>query len=211
MAVTLEQLCAGLTGVELQGDPGTTITTITSDSRRAGPDTLFVAVPGTEVDGHDFVDRALAAGCRALAVQKDQAGDLGRQLEAANAAWLSADRTRPLPALLSRRLQGEPDRKLWTAGVTGTNGKTTVSFLMREMLARLQGPCGLVGTIAYHDGRVGEPAPLTTPGGPVFYTWLGRMVANGCRSSFGTSIASNANPSPPRSARMRSRANSRRN
>jgi UDP-N-acetylmuramoyl-L-alanyl-D-glutamate--2,6-diaminopimelate ligase len=66
--------------------------------------------------------------------------------------------------------------------VTGTNGKTTVSFLMREMLNRIHGPCGLLGTIAYDDGRVRESASLTTPPGDVFYRWLDRMVKGGCRS-----------------------------
>ena len=180
--MTIGRLCSGLPGIEITGDTETGITKITADSRLTGPDVLFVAVPGTGRDGHAYVDEVLATGCRALVLQKDRVDQAEYIPTNFNGAVVLADRTRPLPAVLGRRLNGDPDRKLWTAGVTGTNGKTTVSFLMREMLNRLHGPCGLLGTIAYEDGRTSETAPLTTPPGDVFYGWLGRMVANGCRS-----------------------------
>ncbi len=182
MAVTLGNLCAGIPGLDPSGDTDPAIAGITSDSRQGGPGILFVAVAGTGSDGHDFVPQAVAAGCPALILQKDRVGQAQDHLAGFAGPIFLADRTRPLPALLGRRLHGEPDRRLVTTAVTGTNGKTTVSFLMREMLAQLMGPCGLMGTIAYEDGRTSEPAPLTTPGGPVFYEWLGRMVDNGCRS-----------------------------
>ena len=182
MAVTIGRLCSGLPGLELTGNPETSIAKITSDSRQTGPDVLFVAVRGTGRDGHAYVGDALANGCRALVLQKDRVDQSVTPPSDFAGAVILADRTRPLPALLSRRLNGHPDRDLWTAAVTGTNGKTTVSFLMREMLNRLHGPCGLLGTISYEDGRVREPAPLTTPPGEVFYGWLRRMVEGGCRS-----------------------------
>jgi UDP-N-acetylmuramoyl-L-alanyl-D-glutamate--2,6-diaminopimelate ligase len=180
--MTVGRLCSGLPGLEPAGNLETCISRITTDSRSAGPDVLFVAVPGTGADGHDFVPDALASGCRALVLQKDRLDRAADLLADFTGAVVVAERTRPLPALLGRGLHSHPDRDLWTAAVTGTNGKTTVSYLMREMLARLHGPCGLLGTIAYDDGRSHEPAPLTTPGGEVFFAWLGRMVTNGCRS-----------------------------
>ena len=182
MALTVGRLCSDLPGLHLTGNPAITISRITTDSRQAGPDVLFVANPGTDRDGHEYISDALAKGCKGLVLQKDrveQVSPIPRDFEG---AVVLADRTRPLSALLARRLYGDPDRDLLTAAVTGTNGKTTVSFLMREMLNRIHGPCGLLGTIAYEDGRVSEPAPLTTPGGDVFYSWLGRMVEVGCRS-----------------------------
>lgn len=182
MAMTVGRLCSGLPGLVPAGNLETRISEITTDSRSAGPDVLFVAVPGTGADGHDFVPDALASGCRALVLQKDHLDRTGTQLADFTGAVVVAERTRPLPALLARSLHDHPDRNLWTAAVTGTNGKTTVSYLMREMLARLHGPCGLLGTIAYDDGRTRVPAPLTTPGGEVFFAWLGRMVTHGCRS-----------------------------
>jgi UDP-N-acetylmuramoyl-L-alanyl-D-glutamate--2,6-diaminopimelate ligase len=180
--VTVGQLCSGLSGLKVAGDSKRVISRITVDSRQAGTDTLFVAVPGTSGDGHDYLDKALALGAGAVAIQEDRFNQVSHLLEGYTGVVLRVDKTRPLPALLGRRLNGNPDASLLTAAVTGTNGKTTVSFLMREMLNRLHGPCGLMGTIAYDDGKTSVPAPLTTPDGTVFYAWLGRMVENGCRS-----------------------------
>jgi UDP-N-acetylmuramoyl-L-alanyl-D-glutamate--2,6-diaminopimelate ligase len=182
VALTIGSLCSGLPGVELTGNAETTITQITADSRLTGPDVLFVAVPGTGRDGHAFIDDVLATGCRSLVLQKDRVEQGSLVPDGFSGTVVLADRTRPMPALLGRRLNGDPDRNLLTAGVTGTNGKTTVSFLIREMLNCLHGPCGLLGTITYEDGKTRETAPLTTPPGDVFYGWLGRMVANGCQS-----------------------------
>ena len=182
MALSVGSLCSGLPGLELTGNSDTSITRITADSRLTGPEVLFVAVPGTGRDGHAYIDGVLANGCRALVLQRDRVDQAALVPADFNGTVVLADRTRPLPALLGRRLNGDPDMALWTAGVTGTNGKTTVSFLIREMLNRLHGPCGILGTITYEDGRTGETAPLTTPPGDVFYGWLGRMVANECRS-----------------------------
>jgi UDP-N-acetylmuramoyl-L-alanyl-D-glutamate--2,6-diaminopimelate ligase len=182
VALTIGRICAGLSGLEPTGNLETSITKITTDSRLTGPGVLFVAVPGSAADGHAYVADVLASGCQALVLQNDRLEGTGFPFEDFEGAVVLADRTRPVQALLGQRLNGIPDRKLWTAAVTGTNGKTTVSFLMREMLNRLHGPCGLMGTITYDDGTERVPAPLTTPPGDVFYDWLGRMVKGGCRS-----------------------------
>ena len=176
MALTLAQLADGLPGVALQGDGTIAIERVTADSRQAAPGVLFIAVRGSGGDGHAYVAAALAAGSPAVAVM---AAHADQSLPAAPARLVAAD-TRALPSLLARRLHGEPDRDLVAVGVTGTNGKTTVSFLLRALLAETAGPCGLLGTIRYEDGRACEPAPLTTPGGPVFWQWLGRMRDHGC-------------------------------
>lgn len=179
----LGTLLRALPASDVTGDTTLSISSVTADSRQAGPGSLFVAVKGTGGDGHRFIGQALAAGCRAV-VHQDPLSD---HLEAAQLSGLAAairlENTRPAPALLARELAGRPDIHLTCAGVTGTNGKTTVAFLLQEMLARLEGPCGLLGTIHYDDGQVRQKAPLTTPGGPVFYHWLGRMVDRGCRSA----------------------------
>jgi len=177
MATALAHLVSALPGVALTGDPSLLISAVTADSRQAGPGVLFVAVRGTSGDGHRYVRQAAGAGSPAVVVEAGFAGELP-----AGTAIVRCDETRSAPALVARVLRGAPDRKLWTAAVTGTNGKTTTAFLIQEMLRALHGPCGLLGTICYDDGRDVVPAPLTTPGGPVFYENLGRMVANGCRS-----------------------------
>jgi len=177
MTKTLGTLVAAIAGGALAGDPSLLVSQVTTDSRMAAPDVVFVAVRGTTTDGHRFVDQALAGGAAAVVVEDTFDGDL-----APDVTVFRCPDTRAVPALMARALHGQPDRELWTAAVTGTNGKTTTSFLLQEMLRRLHGPCGLLGTILYDDGQQNVPAPLTTPGGPVFYETLGRMVSNGCRS-----------------------------
>lgn len=177
MTHALQHLISQIPGVALTGDPSLAIGQVSADSRQAGPGVLFVAVRGTDSDGHRFITQAIAAGAEAVVVAADYAGEIP-----AGTTVVRCENTRAVPALVARRLHGEPDESLWTVAVTGTNGKTTTAFLLQEMLSKLRGPCGLLGTICYDDGRTVEPAALTTPGGPVFYETLGRMVANGCRS-----------------------------
>lgn len=177
MALTLSQLQALLPGTTLAGDGETVIDRVTVDSRQAVPGTLFVAVRGTHRDGHDFLAAACGAGATALAVAVDHAaGGTG------GLPVLTAADTRDLPARVARLLAGSPDRFMKTAAVTGTNGKTTVSFLLQTLLRTLEGSCGLLGTIRYDDGERCETAPLTTPDGPTLYSWLGRMHEGGCRA-----------------------------
>lgn len=174
MALTLKQLIDSLEGITGSGDLQIPITRITADSRQADAETLFIAVRGTSGDGHQYLDQVADSGCRAVVVEEYS----GTRFEAV----ITAQETRRLPALLARKLHDNPDEYLMTAGVTGTNGKTTVSFLLRQMLGHLNGPCGLLGTICYDDGHQSIPAPLTTPGGPVFYQWLHQMRQANCQS-----------------------------
>ncbi len=183
MELTLAALCRDVPGLDAAGTAGPAgfaqapVSRVTADSREAGPGVLFVAVRGASGDGHAYAAAALAAGCPAVVVEDPSAVP-----DAPAGSVLVARDTRPLPALLARRLAGEPDLLLRTAAVTGSNGKTTTAFLLRALLGELSGRCGLVGTIEYDDGHERRPAPLTTPGGPVLFDLLARMVANGCRA-----------------------------
>ncbi len=175
-------LVDGLPDAVITGDLSVEISRVEADSRLAGPGVLFVAVKGSGGDGHGFLKQAIAQGCVAVVHQQP----LDQYLTPSEISKLEASAqlpsTRSAPALLARELMQRPDEKLITAAVTGTNGKTTVAFLLQEMLSRLQGPCGMLGTICYDDGKESVPAPLTTPGGPVFFRWLQRMVTSGCQS-----------------------------
>ncbi len=182
MVKTFAELMAGLPDAHCLGSADVGISEVTSDSRTAGPGSVFVAVKGTGGDGHHFLTKAIAQGCVAVVHQEALDEYLSESEISRLGASLRVSNTRPLPALLARELYDRPDLKLLTAAVTGTNGKTTVSFLLREMLNRLQGPCGLLGTICYDDGVRSVPAPLTTPGGPDFFHWLQQMATQGCGS-----------------------------
>ena len=142
---------------------------VTSDSRHISRGCLFAAFPGKKTDGRDFVPEALRSGAAAILTHRSLAG-------------------LPVPQCIvpdARRAYGEvchalhfnPSLSLGMVGVTGTNGKTTTTWLVRALLQQLARTCGLLGTIEYHNGHDSQPANLTTPGAPTLAQWLGSMVA----------------------------------
>jgi len=169
---TLADIRALFPELKLEGEPAVEVTRVSVDSRDAGPGTLFVAVRGHAADGHAYVADAVAAGCTAVLVAREHAAPL-------DAPALRAADTRAWPARLSRVLEEQPDEALRTVGVTGTNGKTTTAFLLRDLLAGAAGGCGLLGTIRYETGARSVPAPLTTPDGPTLYRLLDEMRDHG--------------------------------
>ncbi len=132
------------------------VTAVTLDSREVRPGGVFVAAAGTHRDGHAFVREALARGAAALALERPVPEAAGRL------AILVPDGRRAAGCLASR-LHGDPTARLAVTGITGTNGKTTTAFFLREMLAAAGEPAALLGTIVYDTGRRTVPAPLTTP------------------------------------------------
>jgi len=183
VTLTLGQLCAPWPDLVVEAGSGLPIESVIADSRQARPGALFVAARGSGADGHDFCAQAVAGGCSAVALL---AAERGRLPEAgrpgAPAGLIVAGETVGLAGLLARELHVRPDERLVVAAVTGTNGKTTVAFLVRQMLSTLVGRCGLIGTIYYANGRDQRPAALTTPGGPQLYGLLAEMVDNECRA-----------------------------
>jgi UDP-N-acetylmuramoyl-L-alanyl-D-glutamate--2,6-diaminopimelate ligase len=139
---------------ELRGDPSTDITTLAYDSRRAGPGTLFVCVPGATADGHDFAPQVVEAGASALVVERP----LGLGVPE-----LQVPDARAAMAPLAARLNGEPTAELRVAGITGTNGKTTTAFLLREVLEASGIPTGLLGTVKQVVGGAESEVVRTTP------------------------------------------------
>jgi UDP-N-acetylmuramoyl-L-alanyl-D-glutamate--2,6-diaminopimelate ligase len=145
--------------------PDAEVTDVTCDSREVGPGWAFAALRGERKDGAEFVPEALAAGAAAILLDRDLALPAGVPF-----ARLGAGR-RTLAAL-ARKLYGEPDLALALIGVTGTNGKTTTTTLIHQLL-RLSGRgCGMLGSVVNAAGGRAEPALLTTPESPVFWRWL---------------------------------------
>ena len=167
--VTLGELAA-LAGGRVLGDPGTPLTDLTHDSRAVGPGALFVAVRGFTVDGHRFVPAARAAGAAAVCVEEDP-GD-------ALPALVVAD-TRAALGPLAARVHGEPSRHLRLVGVTGTNGKTTVTHLLESIATAAGLVAALVGTVGARIAGRPEAVLRTTPEAADFQRLLARMVAGG--------------------------------
>ncbi len=179
MALTMAEILRSSPDLKIEGDAGVRIAKVTDDSRRCGPGALFVAVAGADVDGHRFLPAAIESGCSAVVLQADRIDALPDPCPVPFAVAVS---TRPLPGRLARECAGRPDLSLVSAGITGTNGKTTTAYLMRGMLDAAVGRCGLLGTIIYDTGRSIRPAPLTTPGGVELFGLLGEMKDAGCRA-----------------------------
>src|SRR3954452_12898323 len=150
----LADLAAAVPVRSIRGDPAVEVKALAYDSRKAGPGTLFFCVRGEKVDGHEFGPAAGAAGAAGLVGE--------RELELEVAQVVVAD-ARAAMAPLAARFWGEPTRDLRTVGVTGTNGKTTTAFLVREILEAGRIPCGLHGTVKQVVGGVEEEAERTTP------------------------------------------------
>ena len=144
---------------------------VADDSRRAGPGDLFVAVKGLTVDGHDYAPMAVAQGAMAVVA--------ARHLELGVPCIVVADTPRAL-ALSAARMMGEPASCMTLIGITGTNGKTTTTYLMESILAAAGRRPGVVSTVGYRYGGVEEPAPFTTPMPLELHKVLHRMVDARC-------------------------------
>jgi UDP-N-acetylmuramoyl-L-alanyl-D-glutamate--2,6-diaminopimelate ligase len=165
-ALRLSEIAARLTGgVRVVGaDP--LITGVTHDSRAVGPGDLFVAIPGAVADGHDYVERALASGAAAVAVERDVDCPSRIVVPDARAAlpWLAA------------AAYGDPSHHLPVVGVTGTNGKTTVTHLLEQIVIASGRTPGVVGTIGARIGRTEESVARTTPEASDLQRLLAEMV-----------------------------------
>jgi len=151
----LDQLVAELPGTRVVGDPTVEISELAYDSRKVEPGTLFFCVVGEKVDGHGFAPRAVEDGAVALVVE--------RELTELAVAQVVVPDSRAAMAPVAARFWGDPTAKLRVAGVTGTNGKTTTAFLIREVLEAADFDCGLLGTVKQVVGGVEKEVVRTTP------------------------------------------------
>ncbi|HID94554.1 MAG TPA: UDP-N-acetylmuramoyl-L-alanyl-D-glutamate--2,6-diaminopimelate ligase [Candidatus Latescibacteria bacterium] len=167
----LDQLIKVLPDAVVDGDLEVDIRKVRSDSRQVEVGDLFVAIKGYQTDGHRFIDQALARGARAVVLEND------RRLE--GATRIRVPNSRRALATLADRFYGHPSRKLKLVGITGTNGKTTVSHLARKIYESAGISTGLIGTISYHVGSNTLPAIRTTPESIDLHRLLSMMVGSG--------------------------------
>lgn len=163
-------------------DPGwnaVRVCDLTEDSRTVMPGSLFIARPGTQTDGRKYIQQAIASDAAAILTTPDTQppADLG------GAAWLTSENLALTEAMIAERFFGNPSSGLLLAGVTGTNGKTTVSHLIHQMLNRSGIRCGLVGTVMIDDGGTPAKASLTTPPAIELSLTFSRMLEHGCRAA----------------------------
>ncbi len=188
MSITAIELFSVLPGSpRVEGDRSISLSMVTDDSRRACPGACYIAVRGSRMDGHDFIGRAAEAGAVAIVAETPRPQDEW----AKNLLWVQVNDTHESAGLLLSAWYGFPARDMIGVGVTGTNGKTTVSYLLQSILRDTWGKAGLIGTVHYDDGRRRCPSLNTTPGAADLQRMLRDMADNRCRA-FSMEISSHA-------------------
>jgi len=172
MEKSLEQLIALLPNAAVYGDVNKPITSLTYDSRQAKPGTLFVCLSGAKVDGHDYILQAHNSGAVAVLVEKDVTVP-------ANVTIIRVPSTRVAMQTIAPYFFDYPARKLRMIGVTGTNGKTTTTYLIRSILKHAGYQVGIIGTIQTVIGERSLPVKNTTPDVIELQATLAEMVKNG--------------------------------
>ena len=159
-----------------QGSLEVSVSAVTDDSRHVRPGTVFVAVKGEREDGHAYLGRAVEAGAVALIVQD------GSRLPSVTIPAVAIRNTRQELGALTSRVLGDPSGRLRMIGVTGTNGKTTTTYLAKAVLEAAGKRVGLIGTVSYHIGSERIEASHTTPGAVDLQHLLDRMERAGLDS-----------------------------
>ena len=159
----------------INGDLDTEITGIAYDSRKVKPGFAFVALRGQTVDGHDFIEKAVESGAAAIIAEAPGS-------YATTIPWVHVPDSRVALSLTAAAFHGFPAKDLAITGITGTNGKTTIGFLVHHLLNQAQMRCGLLGTVHYDLGGELIPATHTTPESLEIQQHLATMRTNGCRA-----------------------------
>lgn len=158
----LKNILVGLEGLKLRGDLELEINGIESNSKEIKSGFLFVAIKGFSVDGHKFIPNAIENGAKAIMVQ--EGCDLKGLKIPNDITIVMAKDTREALAVSSANFYGNPSKKFKLIGVTGTKGKTTTTFMIKEILEKAGKKVGLVGTIAtYINGKLIKESDRTTP------------------------------------------------
>lgn len=170
----LSELISGLQYEILQGNTDKDINDIHNDSRNAGKDDLFFCIPGAVTDGHNYAKDVAKKGAAALIVEKTV--DVPEHVTV-----IKAPSARYAMGIISSRFYGEPSKELTVIGITGTKGKTTITYMIREMLMAAGIDTGLIGTIEIIDGVNHIHAANTTPESILLHKYLRDMADNGMK------------------------------
>jgi UDP-N-acetylmuramoyl-L-alanyl-D-glutamate--2,6-diaminopimelate ligase len=175
--------------VQMFGPMDTEIAGITTDSRAVRDRWCFVATEGEHVDGHRFIQQAIERSAGCIVLQRRQYEETYAGLLTASycqhggVSVLVVEDSRIACAILADRFHRSPASQLFLVGITGTNGKTTTAFLIKQILEAAGYRTGLIGTIEYHIGKTIEPARFTTPPAEELHALFARMTQAGCTAA----------------------------
>lgn len=174
MIVALREILAVLDQPAVEGNLSAVVTGVTHDSRAVKPGWLFVAMPGEKTDGHDFIDEAVAAGAGAVLAQRPRFG----KSEAA-IPWITVPDTRRMLGPVAAVVYGRPTTKMVLVGITGTNGKTSLTYLLEAIIKAAGGSPGVTGTVSHRWANQERAASHTTPEASDLQHMFAQMVQSG--------------------------------
>ena len=160
------------------GDTGVEITGVNIDSRRIEAGHLFVAIPGTQTDGHKYIPKAIELGAAAILCEQMP------EEQTDGVTYVVVESTESTVGMVATQFFGDPSRKLKLVGVTGTNGKTTIATLLYNMFRKFGHKCGLLSTVCNYIEGEPIPADHTTPDPIELNRLLAQMVEAGCEYAF---------------------------
>ncbi|MBQ8655880.1 MAG: UDP-N-acetylmuramoyl-L-alanyl-D-glutamate--2,6-diaminopimelate ligase [Prevotella sp.] len=174
----LNELLRNIKPVSIKGDADIDIKGINIDSRRIEAGHLFVAIKGTQTDGHKYIPKALELGAAAVLCE-----DMPEEA-AEGVTYVQVESTEKAVGPVATLFYGDPSRKLKLIGVTGTNGKTTIATLLYNMFRKFGHKCGLLSTVCNYIEDEALPTDHTTPDPIELNQLLARMVEAGCEYAF---------------------------
>jgi UDP-N-acetylmuramoyl-L-alanyl-D-glutamate--2,6-diaminopimelate ligase len=162
----------------IMGPRDRSIDNLQTDSRLAGPGTLFIALKGTHTDGHQYIPTVIAAGAVAIVCE-----DLPANLQE-DVTYIQVEDSAASAGIIAHNFNGQPSERVKLVGVTGTNGKTTIATLLHKLFSELGYKCGLLSTVQNHIGDRIVPATHTTPDALHLNALLKEMADAGCTHVF---------------------------
>ena len=174
----LNEVLKNITPIKIVGNDNVEITGVNIDSRRIKAGHLFVAIRGTQVDGHQFIDKAIELGADAVLCE-----ELPEKLSG-HVTYVQVESTEDAVGKVATLFYGNPSHKLKLFGVTGTNGKTTIATLLYNMFRKFGYKVGLLSTVCNYIDDMEVPADHTTPDPIELNELLAKMVEAGCEYAF---------------------------
>lgn len=175
----LSDILEKLTLEETRGSLGTEISGVNIDSRLVKSGDLFIALKGTQADGHVYIPKALEAGAKAVLVSEPIPAEVPEGV-----TFVRVADTEDAAGRAATQFYGDPTSKLKLVGVTGTNGKTTIATLLYKMFTAFGYKCGLCSTVCNYVGDTAVPTDHTTPDPITLNRLLGQMADEGCEYAF---------------------------
>ncbi len=174
----LQQILKGAEPLEVLGNMDMPVNGVAIDSRQVQPGWVFIAIRGTQTDGHKFIAAAIAAGAAAVVCEEWNAG------ESTGATLIKVKDSAAAAGTIAHNFYDKPSHKVRLVGVTGTNGKTTIATLLFKLFRELGYSCGLISTVQNQVNDEVIPASHTTPDAVSLNGLLARMAGKGCTHIF---------------------------